>query len=115
MPIYIYQHPKSEKYIEVFQGMNEDHTYFDEDGLEWKRVFTTPNMAVDIESDPFSQTQFLEKTQNAGTMGELWDRSAEMSAKRAEKRDGIDPHKKSYFKKYSKERGGSKHLNDSSE
>jgi len=112
MPIYIYQHPKSEKYIEVLQGMNEEHVYFDEDGLEWKRIFTTPNMAIDLETDPFSQNQFLEKTQNAGTMGELWDRSSEMSHKRAEKAGGVDPYRKDYFNKYSKERGGSKHLKD---
>lgn len=113
MPIYIYQHPDNDKYIEVIQGMNEDHVYFDESGLEWKRVFTTPNMAMDLETDPFSQTQFLDKTQNAGTMGDLWDRSAEMSAKRAEKSGGVDPYRKDYFKKYSKERGGAKHLGDS--
>tara|TARA_Y100001963_G_C6756678_1_gene437263 strand:- start:707 stop:1054 length:348 start_codon:yes stop_codon:yes gene_type:complete len=113
MPIYIYQHPENEKYIEVIQGMNEDHVYFDESGLEWKRVFTTPNMAMDLETDPFSQNQFLEKTQNAGTMGDLWDRSAEMSAKRAEKAGGTDPYRKDYFKKYSKDRGGAKHLGDS--
>lgn len=113
MPIYIYQHPERDQYIEVLQGMNEDHVYFDESGLEWKRVFTTPNMAMDLETDPFSQTQFLDKTQNAGTMGDLWDRSAEMSAKRAEKSGGVDPYRKDYFKKYSKERGGAKHLGDS--
>ena len=68
---------------------------------------------MDLETDPFSQTQFLDKTQNAGTMGDLWDRSAEMSAKRAEKSGGVDPYRKDYFKKYSKERGGAKHLGDS--
>ena len=112
MPIYIYQHPESEKYIEVFQGMNEDHVYMDKEGTEWKRIFTTPNMGIDLDNDPFNQNKFIEKTQNGGTMGDLWDRSSEMSAKRAEKSGGIDPYKKDYFKKYSKDRGGAKHLDD---
>ena len=112
MPIYIYQNPKTEEYIEILQGMNDDHVYFDESGLEWKRIFTTPNMAMDLENDPFNENQFLEKTKNAGTMGDMWDRSAEMSSKRAEKAGGIDPLRKDYFKKYSKDRGGSRHLKD---
>jgi len=112
MPIYIYQNPKTEEYIEVIQTMAEDHVYHDDQGLEWKRVFTTPNMAIDLETDPFDTVQFLDKTQNAGTMGDLWDRSAEMSSKRADKNGGVDPMKENYFSKYSKERGGAKHLSD---
>ena len=112
MPIYIYKHQESEQYKEIIQTMNEDHVYKDESGVEWSRVFTTPNMAVDIDTDPFSQNQFIEKTQNAGTMGDLWDRSAEMSAKRADKNGGLDPMKKDYFSNYAKERGGAKHLSD---
>ena len=112
MPIYIYQNPKTEEYIEVIQTMHEDHVYHDEAGLEWKRIFTSPNMAIDLDTDPFSENSFIEKTKEAGTLGDMWDRSAEMSAKRAEKAGGVDPLKKDYFKKYSKERGGSKHLKD---
>ena len=112
MPIYIYQHPQTEEYIEVIQGMNEDHVYSDESGVEWTRIFTTPNMAMDLEVDPFNQNQFLEKTKAGGTMGDMWDRSAEMSAKRADKAGGRDPYRNKYFKKYSKDRGGGKHLSD---
>ena len=39
MPIYIYQNPITEEVIEVVQSMSEDHIYFDESGLKWKRVF----------------------------------------------------------------------------
>jgi len=112
MPIYIYQNPKTEEYKEIFQGMNEDHTYIDDEKLEWKRVFTTPNMAIDLETDPFSRNQFIEKTKNESTMGDMWDRSAEMSSKRAEKSGGVDPYKTNYFKKYSDGRDGAKHLKD---
>tara|TARA_R110002020_G_scaffold214891_1_gene422070 strand:+ start:628 stop:972 length:345 start_codon:yes stop_codon:yes gene_type:complete len=112
MPIYIYQHPDSDKFIEVFQGMNDVHEYTDANGLKWSRVFTSPNAAIDLEVDPYSNTQFIEKTANAGTMGEMWDRSSELSHKRAEQNDGIDPMKKKYFKEYSKKRDGAKHLKD---
>ena len=112
MPIYVYQHPKSEEYIEVFQSMKEDHIYIDADGLKWNRVFLSPNAAIDIDVDPFSRQQFLDKAKNAGTMGELWDRSSDLSAQRAEKTDGVDPFKKKYFKNYSTRRKGAKHYLD---
>ena len=114
MPFYIYQNPNTEEYIEILQGMNDEHEYTDSNGVKWNRVFTIPNAAIDLETDPFDNSQFIEKTQNAGSMGELWDRSAELSHKRAEKRDGIDPLKKKYFKDYSAKRDGAKHLDDPS-
>ena len=56
---------------------------------------------------------FIEKTSTGQcSMGDLMDRSAELSAKRAEQNDGVDPVKQKYFKKYSKERGGAKHFDD---
>ena len=113
MPIYVYQHPQTEEYKEIVQGMNEEHVYTDKDGVKWNRVFTSPNAAIDLDSDPFSQTQFLEKTKNAGTMGELWDRSADMSSKRAAQSGGTDPYKKQYLKDYSDARKGGKHPSES--
>lgn len=113
MPIYLYQHPDSGETIEVSQGMNDIHEYIDDSGVQWSRIFLSPNAAIDLDSDPFSQTQFLEKTKNAGTMGELWDRSAEMSSKRAAQSGGTDPYKKQYLKDYSDARNGAKHLSES--
>ncbi len=112
MPIYVYEHPETKECVEILQGMNEAHEYQDEDGVYWNRVFTSPNAAIDLDSDPFSHSQFVEKTKNGGTMGDLWDRSAEMSAKRAAQSGGVDPYKKQYFKDYSSKRGGEKHLSD---
>lgn len=109
MPIYVYQNPKTNDYIEVIQGMNEDHKYIDDSGLEWKRVFIAPNMAMDLDANPFDQQAFIDKTSNAGTMGDLWDRSKEMSDKRASQNGGEDPYKKKYFKDYSSKRKGAKH------
>lgn len=113
MPTYIYQNPDTKEYIEVFQTMVEDHVYFDSDGVEWKRVFTVPNAAIDSQIDPHSQRDFVEKTGNKkGTFGDIMDCSKEMSAKRAEKNGGIDPVKEKYYKDYSKERGGAKHFDE---
>ena len=33
MPIYVYQNPDTEEYIEVLQGMNDDHIYVDDKGI----------------------------------------------------------------------------------
>jgi hypothetical protein len=111
MPIYIYKHPEQEEYTEVFQTMMEDHVYFDSEGLEWKRVFTTPNMSIDSQIDPYSSKEFVEKTGGKkGTMGDMMDYSKEMSHIRAEKNGGIDPVKEKYYKDYSAKRKGAKHI-----
>jgi hypothetical protein len=111
MPIYVYKHPDEEKYREVFQGMNDEHVY-SEEGVEWKRVFLSPNASIDNSIDPFSNQQFIDATYNKkGTVGDMMDLSAELSAKRAEKRGGTDPVKEKFYNKYAKERGGAEHPN----
>ncbi len=111
MPIYTYKHPHQEEYKEVVQGMNEPHT-FSEEGVEWQRVFLPPNTAVSNDADPFCNTSFIEKTANMkGTVGDMMDYSAELSAKRAEKAGGEDPVKRKHFKEYEKS-VGKKHVED---
>lgn len=107
---YFYKNPNSEEVIEVSQGMNDVHEYIDESGLKWDRVWTVPYASIDTHIDPFSSKQFVEKTKGKGTIGDLFDRSAEMSAIRAEKRGGVDPQKEKYEKDYAKARGGRKPL-----
>lgn len=110
MPIYVYKHPEKEEYEEVLQGMSEKHTY-SKDGVEWERVFLSPNASVSTSVDPFSPNSFIEKTGNMkGTVGDMMDLSAELSEKRAsQSKDGKDPVKKKYFEEYSKARKGAKH------
>lgn len=111
MPIYIYKHPAKEEYTEVLQTMVEDHTHFDSDGLEWKRVFTVPNASIDTRIDPNNSTEFIRKTENKnGTIGDMMDYSKELSHVRAEKNGGIDPVKEKYYKEYSSKRKGAKHV-----
>ncbi len=111
MPIYIYKHPEEDIYEEVVQGMNDPHV-FSKDGIEWQRVFLSPNAAISSSDDPFSSNAFVEKTANMkGTFGDMMDYSAELSQKRAEKSGGEDPLKKKMFSDYEK-RVGKKHFAD---
>jgi hypothetical protein len=100
MPIYKYQNPKNGETIEVVQKMNDDHSFTDDSGLEWVRVFFKPLVAIDSNPDPFSRTAFLEKTKGVKTMGDAWDFSQEMSDKRAERSGGTDSMRKKAEKKF---------------
>jgi predicted nucleic acid-binding Zn ribbon protein len=64
MPIYIYQHPVTEELVEVVQSMSEDHIYFDENGLEWKRVFVSSQLNTQGTIDHWSSNDFVNKTAN---------------------------------------------------
>jgi len=92
MPIYLFEHPENGRVIEVFQGMNDDHSFTDADGVEWKRIFTSPNANFDSKIDPFSQSDYRTATSNKkGTLGDMMDLSKELSHERASKNGGIDP------------------------
>jgi len=109
MPLYTYEHPETGEILDVLQGMNDDHIYIDEKGLNWNRVFYSPEASIDSSIDPFSNQAFVEKTgKSKGTVGELMDRSKEMSQRRTDKM-GYDPMQKKYFKEYSDSRRGIKH------
>jgi hypothetical protein len=111
MPIYVYKHPEREEYREVFQGMNDEHVY-SEDDVEWSRVFLAPNASIDNTIDPFNKQQYIDATYNKkGTIGDMMDLSSELSAKRAEKSGGLDPVKEKFYNDYSKERNGAEHPN----
>ena len=109
MPVYSFIHPDTEEEIEVLQRMSEPHVYIDEHGIEWKRQWTSPNAQIDADVDPFDKTAFSRKIAQSGkgTVGDLWDRSRELSEKRKNKL-GYDPVKKKNLEKYSKDRMGRK-------
>lgn len=109
MPYYVYEHPKTKEQKEVFQMMEEDHTYVDQDDIEWNRIFLSCNTAVDSRNiDPYSKRDFTRATNKKGTIGDLMDRSQELSQKRKDK-DGIDRVKEGYYQDWSKKRGGKTH------
>jgi hypothetical protein len=110
MPQYCYQHPKTKKIIEVVQRMTEKHVYVDSKGVEWNRVFTVPQGSVK-DKEPTNQQEFAEYTgKRKGSLGDMYDKSKELSEKRASRSiDGVDPVKRKYWKNYSKTRRGKKH------
>lgn len=88
MPLYTYKHPTEELYTEVVQRMTDVHKYFDHNGLEWLRVFQSPQAAVDTfgSLDPFDRREFVKRTARKGmTVGDMWDESKKLSDKRASK------------------------------
>ena len=112
MPIYVYKHPDTNEYREVFQGMNDEHIFIDEYGMQWGRVYLSPNASIDSSIDPFNQQQYIDSTYHKkGTVGNMMDYSAELSAKRAEKAGGVDPVKEKFYNNYAKERNGTEHPN----
>lgn len=90
MPAYEFSNPSNpeEKHI-VFQGISEVHEYYYQ-GVKWDRVWDVFTIGA-AKVDPNSVQDFLDKTSKGGTIGDLWDRSAELSAMRAEKNNGVDP------------------------
>lgn len=108
MPLYSYSNPEDpEEVVEILQGMNDEHTYSC-NGVKWSRVWLNPQIAIDTKIDPNSERQWLEKTAKPGTLGDLMDRSKELSERRAAERGGIDPIKVKAEEDYSKKRKGRK-------
>lgn len=102
MPYYLFRHPNSKEIQEIFFHMNDEKIYIDEQGVKWVREFIVPQASIDTNIDPYSKRAFMDKTNKAGTFGEMFDLSKELS----EKRGGIknDPVKKEYNKEWKKKR-----------
>ena len=114
MPIYVFKHPEKEEYKEAFFSMNDEKSLVI-DGIEWQRVYNSPNLNTEASIDPWSTNDFVNKTQDKkGSLGDIMDASAELSNKRAESNGGVDPIKSKYFDNYSKKRNGAKHHLDKS-
>ena len=110
MPLYTYENPDTGETVDVLQSMNEEHSYTDQNGLKWKRVYLIPNASVDSQIDANSSTAFIDATKNKkGTYGDLLDKSRELSEKRATTYGGSDPIKEKFFKDYSANRKGAIH------
>ncbi len=113
MPLYLFEHTKTGEIHEVVYHMSETKDYRGPKGKAkvgvWRRVWSKPGASFDtVNIDPFSGADFVKATNKKGTIGELWDRSAELSEKRAQK-EGRDPVKECFFDNYSKRRRGVKH------
>jgi|688.fasta_scaffold00448_29 hypothetical protein len=102
MPYYLFSNPDSKEIIEIFFHMNDEKIYIDENGTKWNREFTVPQASIDVNIDPFSKKAFMDKTNKAGTFGEMFDISKEMSEKRGGPKN--DPIKKEHMKDWKKKR-----------
>jgi hypothetical protein len=109
MPLYTFSHPETGETVDLIFGMNDEKKYTDEDAIEWKREFSTPQVNGVGSIDPWDNKSFIDGTKGKGTMGDLFDRSSELSQKRADQNGGVDPIKEKVYKKYSKERNGAVH------
>jgi hypothetical protein len=108
MPEYIYENPDTGELVNVWQSVHEEHS-FEIEGVSYNRIYTVPHAAIDTRIDPNSPSEFREKAK--GTVGDLWDQSAEASEKRVQQR-GEDPVKKQFFKDYEAKGKGNKHPKD---
>lgn len=112
MPLYSFIDSTKTRTRDLFFPMREapkvGETVTDE-GEPWTRVFTVPNARIAVTIDPWSKTDFIKKTRDKKeSWGAMWDRSAELSAKRAE-RDGTDKVKEKYLDGYEKRSKGVVH------
>ena len=81
----------------------------DENGSQWRRLAVNPQASFDTQCDPHSAADFVKATNKRGCVGDLWDRSKEMSLKRADKEGGIDPVKQKFYDRYARKRKGKRH------
>ena len=109
MPLYPFSHPDTGEIKDVFFHLKDEKKYIDDSGVEWVREFHSPQLNTQGSIDPWSNADFVNKTNKKGTVGELLDRSADLSRQRAEQNGGVDPIKQKYYENYSKTRKGSKH------
>ena len=101
MPLYTFSHPETEEIKDVFFHMNDEKKFIDEDGVEWRREYMSPELNTTGSTDPWDSKQFVEKTGSTqGTVGDLLDRSADLSKERASQNGGVDPVKEKYYKNY---------------
>jgi len=89
--------------------MLEPHVYKDETGVEWKRLWVSPQANVTERLDPFDVKGFVRKTGDMkGTLGDLFDQSKEASEQRKSIL-GHDPVQQQYLREWGKKRGGRVH------
>lgn len=115
MPNYLFESLDKSETTLLFYSMKEAPkvgSVVKVDGKKWRRIFTLPQAApAGLKPiDPHSQKAFREKTGSMkGTLGDMWDLSKELSAKRAEKEGGEDPIQNKYLAEYKKKRRGTPH------
>src|SRR6266404_3756250 len=119
MPNYTFENLKT-KEIQVFNFSLDNHPTWGEvreiDGQKWKRIMEThaPMGIVKDTINPHSSEAFVDETKRKkGTVGDLIERSQELSEQRKKQSiDGRDSVKDKFLDGWSKKRGGKKHPTD---
>lgn len=110
MPFYLFQNIKTEEIREIFFHMIDEKIYNGENGKEidlWKRIYLSPNPAINtVNIDPFSKKDYAKWVENKKLkIGDMIDRSKELSEQREAKLGIDDPVKAKMFDKYKKQTG----------
>src|SRR5579859_7070643 len=106
MPLYQFINEKTGQIIDKVMSMNEDHKYIDETGYEWTRIWTIPQSSIDTVWNPDNPNDFIEKSgKKVGTLGDIMDKSAELSEARKQQHGNEDPIKRKHWDDYRALRG----------
>ena len=62
MPLYTFSHPRTGELKDVFFNMNDEKFFTDEDGVEWNREYSSPELNATGSTDAWNSKQFVEKT-----------------------------------------------------
>jgi hypothetical protein len=114
MPQYPYVNiaDENEKRDFVFKMNDTKPDVIEADGKKWRRDWSALRVqgAVDGKLNCFSQSAFVEKTAKMkGTIGDIWEKSRELSEQRAKANGGVDEVKEKFYKDYEKKARGAKH------
>ena len=109
MPLYTFSRPETKELKDVFFHMDETKEYTDQSGMAWNREYVSPQLNANGTVDPWDSKSFVDKTNSKGKLGDLLDRSSDLSKERASQNGGVDPVKEKYYERYSKERNGAIH------
>ena len=118
--LYKFRHKLTKESHEVEMPMKDYQAYKGPQGddEDWERVYEAPQINMGVSTgkaiDQWDSKGFTERTgKMKGSLGDLHDHAAELSAKRAkESLTGEDPVKRKYLDNYSAQRGGKKHVAD---
>lgn len=110
MPFFDFENIETHEIREIWiKNLTAPRVYNGEDNNEkekWKVLMCRPNMSVSSIIDPYDSKSFRAATTNkkGQTIGQLWERSAELSQKRADK-EGKDPIRQKRYAEYKKSTG----------
>lgn len=106
MPFYDFENQTTKEVREVWIDQNKPVVFNGIDDKEvglWLKIYSCPHMSVDTRYEAHSAKDFRKVTQNKKglTVGDMWKKSAEFSAKRGGQ-TGDDEVKRRYYDTYEK-------------